>query len=83
MARVMLIIGGTVKHSVWRFVRAGADAPFDAKSYSKIAEQRNPNISISFITADEIQAKAIEITEQWKALYRSQYTASDHMAAKN
>ena len=61
-------IGGTVKRSVWRFVRAGADAPLDAKSYAKIAEQRNPNINISFITADEIQAKSIEMTEQWKSV---------------
>ena len=80
MARVDLI-GGTVKHSVWRFVRAGADVLLDAKSYAKIAEQRNPIIDISFITADEIQAKAIEITEQWKSPNR--YFVSDHMAAKN
>ena len=29
----------TVKHSVWRFVKAGGNAPLDAMSYSEIACQ--------------------------------------------
>ena len=58
-------LGGTVKHSVWRFVKAGGNAPLDAMSYSEIAHQRNPNISIFFISSEDIEKKSDEMTEHW------------------
>ena len=39
-------IGGTLKRSVWRVVRAGTKSPIDAASYAGIATQRNPNIIV-------------------------------------
>ena len=58
-------LGGTVKCSVWRFVKAGGNAPLDAMSYSEIAHQRNPNISIFFISSEDIEKKSDEMTEHW------------------
>lgn len=39
-------IGGTVKWSVWKYVKAGRDAPLNAESYANIAKELNPNISV-------------------------------------
>ena len=58
-------LGGTVKHSVWRFVKAGGNAPLDAMSYSEIALQCNPNTSIFFISSEGIGKKSDEMTEHW------------------
>ena len=58
-------LGGTVKHSVWRFVKAGDNALLDAMSYSEIACQRNPNINIFFILSEDIEKKSDEMTEHW------------------
>ena len=42
-------IGGTVERSVWRSVKAGADAPLDTVACTEIAKDRNPNIHIIYI----------------------------------
>ena len=55
-------LGGTVKRFVWRFVKAGGNAPLDAMSYSEIACQRNPNINIFFISSENIEKKSDEMT---------------------
>ena len=34
-------------------------------SYSEIAHQRNPNISIFFISSEDIEKKSDEMTEHW------------------
>ena len=51
-------IGGTVKRSVWRSVKAGADGPLDAVTYTEIAKDRNPNINIIYISADEVKTQS-------------------------
>ena len=56
-------LGGTVKHSVWRFVKAGGNAPLDARSYSEIAHQRNPNIDIFSISSEDIEKKSDEMRQ--------------------
>ena len=61
-------IGGTVKRSVWRSVKAGADAPIDAVSYSEIAKDRNPNINVIYISADEVKTQSDPMTDRWNAV---------------
>ena len=55
-------LGGTVKHSVWRFVKAGGNAPLDTISYSEIAHQHNPSY-IFFISFEDIEKKSDEMPE--------------------
>ena len=61
-------LGGTVKHSVWRFVKVGGNAPLDAMNYSEIARQRNPNINIFFILSEDIEKKSDEMTKHWNQI---------------
>ena len=37
-------LGGTIKCSVWRYVKAGSNAYLDEISYWEIARQSNPNL---------------------------------------
>ena len=57
-------LGGTVKHSVWKFIKADGNAPLDAMSYSEIAGQCNPN-NIFFLSSEDIEKKSDEMTEHW------------------
>ena len=54
-------LGGTVKGSAWRFVKAGGNASLDATSYSEIACQRNSNINIFFVSSEDIEKKSDEM----------------------
>ena len=63
MARVMLMVLEGQSNTQSEYL----SEQLDAKSYANIAEQINPKINISFITADEIQAKTIKITKKWKS----------------
>ena len=51
-------IGGSLKRSVWRVVRAGTKSPIDAASYAGIATQRNPNINVVYISSEEIKLQS-------------------------
>ena len=61
-------LGGAVKRSVQRFVKAGGNAPSDAMSYSDIASQCNANINIFFILSEDIEKKSDEMTEYWQQI---------------
>ena len=58
-------LGRAVKHSIWRFVKDGGNAPLDGMSYSENACQHNPNINIFFILSEYIEKKSDEVTEHW------------------
>ena len=60
-------IGGTVKRSVWRVVRAGTTAPLDAASYAEIASNRNPNINVEYVSSAEIENDSVEKAPSWSA----------------
>ena len=60
-------IGGTVKRSVWRVVRAGTTAPLDAASYAEIASNRIPNINVEYISSAEIEKDSVEKAPIWSA----------------
>lgn len=55
-------IGGSVKRSVWRSVKAGKSAVASAKQFASVAEDRNPNVKIIFIDKSEV-GKAKETLE--------------------
>ena len=71
-------LGGTIKRSVWRFVKAGGNAPSDAMSYSEIASQRNANINIFFILSEDIEKKSDEMTEYWQQILPVRNTVKLH-----
>ena len=55
-------LGGTVKCSVWRIVKADGNASLDAMSYSEIARQLNLNINIFFLLSEDIEKKSDQLT---------------------
>ena len=59
-------IGGTVKRSVWRQVRAGKENVTFALKFSEIAIHRNPGIHIKYIPSDSIKTQTLEITSRWQ-----------------
>ena len=58
-------IGGTIKRSVWRQVKANSLSPHNAKSYAEIAKDRNPNITIILVTSDEVKQVSEEKVSSW------------------
>ena len=70
-------LGGTVKHSGWRSVKVGGNAPLDKMSYSEIAHQRNPNINIFFILSEDIEKKSDEI-KHWNQILPVSNTVKLH-----
>ena len=59
-------IGGTVKRSVWRNVRSTRITPTDAESYAALAKERNPNVTILFISSEEITQKSASKLPVWE-----------------
>ena len=58
-------IGGTIKRSVWRQVKANSLPPHNTKSYAEIAKDRNPNITIVLVTSDEVKQTSEEKVSSW------------------
>ena len=48
-------IGGTVKRAVWRHVRSGHAHVSNPEEYAAVAQQRNPNIYIEFVSESSIK----------------------------
>ena len=61
-------IGGTVKPSVWREVRNGHVDVNTAEQYSIVAQQRNRNIHVHFISKTEIEAIDDKLTTVWEGV---------------
>ena len=51
--------GGTVKRSVWRWVRALGDTSLvlDFTSYSNVVKERNPNITMFYVSSNDNELK--------------------------
>ncbi|ELU17965.1 hypothetical protein CAPTEDRAFT_215629, partial [Capitella teleta] len=71
-------IGGTVKRSVWRYVKAGQASVQNAKEYAAIASQRNPGITIKFVSEDAIMKKSEELTKHWEGVFHVPGTHNLH-----
>ena len=59
-------LGGTVKRSVWRYIRAEKAFPKDAVDFSKVAIDRNPNVTFFLIPSSEIYSDCSEIDYWWE-----------------
>ncbi|XP_063220054.1 uncharacterized protein LOC134529662 [Bacillus rossius redtenbacheri] len=62
-------IGGTIKRSVWNHVKASRSIVNTPEKFARIAAERNPNITVCYITAEENRSKNNTVAEIWaKAL---------------
>ena len=60
-------LGGTVKRTVWRYVRAGAATATTPKAFYEVAVARNPGVRIDYITKEEIMinSQKAKLVESW------------------
>ena len=58
-------LGGTVKRSVWRYVRSGKAQATTALSFFQVAMDRNPNIHIHFIPKTHIEKNKATLDSHW------------------
>lgn len=58
-------IGGTVKRSVWRYVRSGKVQASTPKAFFDAAVARNPEITVNFITKESIHQSKEVLEAQW------------------
>ena len=73
-------IGGTVKHSVWRQVRAGGDTSLvlNATSYFNIAKERNQNLTIFYVSSNDVKTEANKMSTRWDAVLPVPHTHTLH-----
>lgn len=58
-------IGGTVKRSVWRYVKTGAVNVNTPEMFAKVAAERNPNVHIEFVSNENIEKNRTTLEEYW------------------
>lgn len=58
-------LGGTVKRSVWRYVRNGSTNIASPVAFSEVAAHRNPNVHIKFISNVEILEPKCQLVIHW------------------
>ena len=61
-------LGGTVKRTVWRFVRSGRGQAASAEEFYKVAADRNPLIHIEFLSSEQIKSKREELEKYWNQI---------------
>ena len=71
-------IGGTIKGSVWRQVKANSLSPHDPKSYAEIAKDRIPNITIILVISDEVKQILEEKVPSWSRVLAVPNTQKVH-----
>ena len=71
-------IGGTIKGSVWRQVKANSLSPHDPKSYAEIAKDRIPNITIILVISDEVKQISEEKVPSWSRVLAVPNTQKVH-----
>ena len=61
-------LGGTIKRSVFRYIRTGKAQAATPEEFAKVAATRNPGIHIKFITSDEVNENKDTngLDEYWK-----------------
>ena len=58
-------LGGTVKRSVWRYVRSGKGFATTPQMFHELALQRNPGINILFISKNEVAENEVHLNAHW------------------
>ena len=71
-------IGGTIKGSVWRQVKANSLSPHDPKSYAEIAKDQIPNITIILVTSDKVKQISEEKVSSWSRVLAVPSTQKVH-----
>lgn len=61
-------LGGTVKRSVWRYVRSGKGNAATLMSFYKTAVERNPGMRVEFISKDAIEEKWEILEARWPSI---------------
>ena len=59
-------IGGTVKRAVWRHVRSGHVHVSNPEEYAAVAQQRNPDICIEFVSSLALKKCILFWMQNWK-----------------
>ena len=59
-------IGGTVKRTVWRHIKAGSSHATSAHDFYLVAKETNPNINVEFISKEKIQQSEQKLLHTWK-----------------
>lgn len=59
-------LGGTVKRSVWRYVRTGKTHVSTPITFYEVARERNPNVNIAFITSVNIAENQTMLEQHWQ-----------------
>ena len=63
---------GTIKRAVWRHIRSGRGFASTPEQFFELARDRNPGITISYITDQTVSKAKEEIEAHWSATYQSQ-----------
>ena len=71
-------LGGTVKRSVWRYVRSGRGQATTPLSFCQVAIARNPSVHIHFISADSIESNKETLEKYWDTTFRIANTQQLH-----
>lgn len=71
-------LGGTVKRSVWRHVRSEQAHITNPQEYAVVAKERNPNITIHFISKDVIEAQNETLDAHWEGVLAVPQTQQKH-----
>ena len=58
-------LGGTVKRSVWRYVRSGKACASNPMEFYHVAKERNPEIQIEFVSQEHIEKDRYVLNEHW------------------
>ena len=58
-------LGGTVKRSVWRYIRSGKGFATTPLMFYEVAVQRNPSINIIFVAKSQVAENQTELQLHW------------------
>ena len=61
-------LGGTVKRAVWRHIRSGHANVSNAEEYAAVAQERNPNIYIEFVSKSSIEDLSSFLDVKWEGV---------------
>ena len=61
-------IGGTVKRTVWRHIKAERAHVTDAKEYAELAQKLCPNIYVQYIPASAIESHTEFLSKKWESV---------------
>lgn len=74
-------IGGTVKRSVWNYIKANTGCAINnAEQFARLTAERKHNVMIAYITKEEVDSKFPDVEHYWDASKAVPNTHSIHYA---